>query len=335
MASWPRRRWGRWLVGLGAVACIPGGIAVIVFAQGVAVLDAFQAARPCEIPTLNDQASCLSLFNGTITEHSSAGKNNSRLKVAVGHATTTVTYTTPNRASFDPGSEVITEWWKGQLVLLGPPGAPPTTITDQNPLQHLETFSFVLGLVIPGVSLLAAGLLMLQAPMSADELIKTTLARWPDPPRPVDRVIAWRVAWGGYGALVALFVWMTLYVFPGMIFVLATNQPRYAPWLLVATFAISFGLMVVLSAGNLLYLSSSAARRTIVVQNLQRGLGRHRNETKIWYELTDGKVASMSLDRAWDGRVNQGDRFDVLAIPKSGEFLRMISTPPASTNGQG
>jgi hypothetical protein len=322
----PRQNWVRFLLVFGAVLCIPGAVGVIVFAQGVAVLDTFQAAGPCATPSRDRQATCLSLFDGTVTELSPAGRGGSRVTVAVGDANVTVR---TSGATFDPGSSVVTEWWKGQLVLLGPPGAPPTTITDQNPLQHLETFGLVLGLVIPGVSLLLAGVLVFQAPMSIDELITTTIARWPDPPRPVDRLVAWRVACGSEAIGLAFLGWVVLYVFPWQILELAINQPRYAPLFLVVTFVVSFGATAVLAAGNLFNLVRTSERRTIVVQKLQRGLGKLGNETKIWYELPDSRVATKLLNLDWDGHVSEGARLDVLANPKSGKILRMMSTPPA------
>jgi hypothetical protein len=122
---------------------------------------------------------------------------------------------------------------------------------------------------------------------------------------------------------------VVLYVFPWQILELAINQPRYAPLFLVVTFVVSFGATAVLAAGNLFNLVRTSERRTIVVQKLQRGLGKLGNETKIWYELPDSRVATKSLNLDWDGHVNEGAHLDVLANPKSGKILRMVSTPPA------
>src|SRR5712692_3846265 len=322
----------RLLLGSGAFLCVPAAIGVIVFAQASTVVDAFAAARPCETPSRAEQADCLSLFYGTIAEIASVARNTDEATIDLEDARVTARFSTPT--SLQQGSAVVTEWWRGQLVALGPRGASPNIIAFQSPVQHLENDFLFLGLVIPAVSALLAGLLLLQAPMTTDELIATSIAKWPDPPRPVERVVAWRVAWGGLVNLAAFVIWVFLYVFPAMILVLVTNQPRYAPLLLVATFVVSFGLAEWFAAGYLSELVRTSQKRTVVVQKTQRGLGRSRNNTKIWYARNDGGVATQLLDPPWDGHVDEGDRLDVLAIPKSGEILRILSTPPAQAGAQ-
>jgi hypothetical protein len=311
----------------GAVLCIPGAAGVIVFAQGSELVTALDAARPCATPSRDANADCLSFLNGRITDVARAGKSNDMATIALEQATVTAVYSTTT--SLQQGSSVVTEWWRGRLVALGLLGTSPNVITDQNPVWNLETLSIVLALVIPGVWALVAGLLVLQAPMTWDELIKASLARWPDPPRPVERVVAWRTACGGSGIWVALFAWVFLYVSVGIILVSVTNQPRYAPLILVATFVLSFGLTEWFAAGYLSQVVRTADKRTVVVQKLERGLGRYRNATQIWYGLNDSRVDTQMLDAPWDGHVNEGDRLDVLADPKSGTIWRILSTPPA------
>lgn len=323
----PRKTLGRLLVVVGAILCIPGAIAIIVFVQGVTVVDAFQAARPCEVPSRDAHADCLSLFDGRITGIASAGRSNEDATIDLEDTTVTVRYSGPT--TLRQGSNVVTEWWRGKLVALGIQGTSPNVITNQSPVQNLETYAFAIGLVIPAISALVAGLLVLQSPMSADELITSSLARWPDPPRPVDRVLAWRVAWGGQITWVAFFVWAFLYVFPGLIVVLTTGQPLYAPFILVGTFVLSFGLTESGAAAYLSEVVRSSAKRTIVVQKLEQGFGRSRNNPKIWYALNDGRIATSSLDSVWRGRINEGDRLDALTDPKSGTILRLLSTPPS------
>jgi hypothetical protein len=318
---------GRLLLISGAVLCIPGAIGVIVFAQGSELVSALDAARPCATPSRDANADCLSFLNGRITDVAPAGKSKDIATIALEEATVTAVYT--STTSLRQGSSVVTEWWRGHLVALGPLGTSPSVITDQSPVWDLETLSVVLALVIPGVWALVAGLLVLQAPMTADELITSSLARWPDPPRPVEPVVAWRTAWGGSGIWAALFAWLFLDVFVGMVLVSVTNQPRYAPLILVATFVLSFGLTEWFAAGYLSEVVRTSDKRTVVVQQLKRGLGRYRNDTQISYGLNDSRVATQLLDPPWDGHVNEGDRLDVLADPKSGAIWRILSTPPA------
>lgn len=317
---------------VGAILCIPGAIAIIVFVRGVAVVDAFQAARPCEVPSRDARADCLSLFSGVITGIASAGRSNEDATIDLEDTTVTVRYSGPT--TLREGTNVVTEWWRGQLVALGPQGTSSEVVTNQNPEQNLETYAFVLALVIPAVSALGAGLLVLQSPLSADELISSSLARWPDPPRPVARVLAWRVAWGGSGIWIAFFAWLFIYVFIGMLVVLATARPDLAPVILVLTFVVSCGLPGLGTAAFLSELVRDSPKRAIVVQKFQRGLGRYRNNTKIWYALVNGRTATQLLDPPWDGHVNEGDRLDALTDPRSGIILRMLSTPSAEPIGQ-
>jgi hypothetical protein len=114
-----------------------------------------------------------------------------------------------------------------------------------------------------------------------------------------------------------------------MIVILGTEQPRYAPWLLIATLVVSFGLPAVFAATWLSQLIRTSTRRTITVEKIKSGLDRASNNTKIWYALNDGRVRTKVLDPAWDGHVSEGDHLDVLANPRSGEIWRMLSTPPA------
>lgn len=326
----PRRSLGLLLLVLGGVCCIPAAIIVLMFARGMVDLDAFQAAPKCATPTRDSQANCLSVFNGKIKTESSAGRGTRRATVAIADSALQVEVLYSNASSLSPGSDVVTEWWRGQLVLLGPAGAPPTIPTHESPVYHGAIFGFYLALLALAVSLLAAGLLLLQAPMSVDELIKASVAKWPDPPRPVERGVAWRVGLGSNVTMAAFFAWLPLYVFPELI--LGNDHPRYAPWLLLATFVVAFGLLVPVATLGLADVVRRGERRTIVVQKLKRGLGRGGRNTRIWYQLKDGQTETILLDPPWDGHVNEGDHIGVLALAKSGQISRILSTPPASTD---
>jgi len=318
----------RWLLVIGAVLCIPGAIAVVVFARGASDLAAFDSARPCAAPSRDAGADCLSLLSGKISWLGKEGRTSTVANVDLEDTTITVRYYS-GPTSLNQGSEVVTEWWRGQVVALGPQGASPSVMTDQSPEQHLVNDMFVLGLVIPAVSLLIAGFMVLQSPMTADELIASSLTKWADPPRSVNRFVAWRVAWGGGVVWVPFFIWTFLYIFLGVLVVEGIGQPAYAPLFLVATFILSYGLALFFSAGYLSEIVRTSAKRTIAVQKIQRGLGRSRNLTQISYGLNDGKAATLMLDPPWDGHVNEGDRLDALTEPKSGSILRLLSAPPA------
>jgi hypothetical protein len=324
----PRKSLGPTLLVVGAVFCIPAAVVVFYFAQGMAALDALETAPKCATPTQDSRANCRSLFNGKITSQSRTGKGGRTAMVAMADSALVVEVNYAGPSSMDEGSDVITEWWRGKLVRLGPVGAPPTFTTVDSPQHQVEAFGFLLVSVIPGASLLLAGLLAFQAPMSADELMTTSIARWPDPPRPIDRTLAWRVAWRSFAPGATFFVWLFLYFFPMMALEII-GEPRYASWLLIATFVVSFGVTAVLTAGYLSDLARMSEKRTIVVQKLQSGLGRAGTDTKIWYELKDSRVGTKVLQQPWYGHVNEGDRLDTLTDPKSGKILRVLSTPPS------
>lgn len=59
------------------------------------------------------------------------------------------------------------------------------------------------------------------------------------------------------------------------------------------------------------------------------GLGKGRNQTRVWCDLDDGKQATTVLDAQWNGRVTAGDRLDALTDARSGRILRLLSASPA------
>lgn len=324
----PGRSVGLLLLLVGVASCIPAAFAVITFANATAELDAFQAAPRCATPTQDSHANCLSLFNGKITLESSAGRGTRRATVAIADSALEVDVRYPSQSSLQQGSDVVTEWWRGQLVLLGPAGASPTIRTQENPADHLQSGGFFLVVVALAVSFLLAGALMLQAPMSVDGLIKASVANWPDPPRPLPRALVWRVGLGSGVTMVAFVAWLPLFVFPEVILAL-NNQSRFAPWLLLAAFVVPFGLLVPVATLGLADVVRLGERRTIVVKKLTPGVGRYAHNTRIWYELKDGRLDSILLDPPWEGRVAEGDQIAVLALPKTGGISRILSTPPA------
>lgn len=320
----------RLLLLIGAGLCIPAAIVVIVFTHEVADLDAIQVARPCEVPNRDAQADCLSILTGRITEVTrGSSKNLPGMTIVFKDNTSASVLFERSPASFQAGQDVATGWWKGRLVLIGPPEGPPTVTTDQHPKYRLGIEGYLLGItVIPAVSFLLAGLLVLQAPMKVEELVGQAIARWPDPPRPVDRVLAWRVALAylTYGAFI---VWIFLYELIGLFALSYFNQESYAPALMAATFVFSFAIGAVFASGSFSYLLRTSARRSVVIRKLERGMGRSGDETKVWYELASGRLATTFLGPPWNGNINEGDRLDVLSDPKSGYILRLLSTPPA------
>jgi hypothetical protein len=316
---------GLLLLVAGGACCIAAAFFVIDFASAVADLDAFEAAHRCATPTQDAGANCVSFFNGTITAESSASRFTDVATVAIADSPVEVEVRY-NAQQLWQGSSVITEWWKGRLVLIGPAGPPPSITTQDSPQDHVQVFGYGLAVPALALSLLMAGLLIVQAPMSDDALIKASIAKWPDPPRPVDSAVAWRVGLGSNVMMIAFFVWVPLFALSELILGLS-GQARYAPWLLLVTFFVAFGLMVPVACLGTLQLIRASARRTIAVQKVARGLGRAGTLTEIWFEVNPGRQQTLFLDQQWDGHVNEGDRLDMLVDATSGDFRRMLSTP--------
>ncbi len=283
---------GLLLLVAGGACCIPAAFFVIDFANAMADLDAFQAASTCATPTQDFHANCVSFFNGTITAQSSYGRfPTSVATVAIADSPVEVGIRFSGGQSWQ-GSSVMTEWWKGRLVLFGPTGATPSITTQDSPQFHVLYFGFTLVVVAFAVSLLMAGLLIVQAPMSYDALIKASIAKWPDPPRPVDSAVAWRVGLGSNVMMIAFFVWVPLYALSEVILGL-NGQSGYAPWLLLVTFVVAIGFFVPVACLGTLQLIRLAERRTIVVQKLARGLGRAGTLTEIWFEVNAGRQQTL------------------------------------------
>jgi hypothetical protein len=330
-----RTRLAKALLVAGAILCVPGAIAAAVFVGGVADVTALRAAPICSTPTRDSSSSCLSLFDGTVLERiPGTRKGAPQVRLAVGDSVVTVAYDcsdSPRGAcagvSFAAGSHVVTGWWKGQLVALGLPDSRPSVLTDPNPAWHLLYQTLLLGLAIPGVSLVVAGLLVLQAPTSVGDLIKTALAQQPDPPRRIERWLVWRVAWG-YLTWPAYVLWTFLY-FGSLFFLLfPASQNGQAATYLISTFAAPFLLLALAAPAYLSNLVGTSVRRSIVVVRVDPPSVTDRRVIMVWYERPDGKMTKKDLGMNWDGHVNEGDRLDALT-DRSGSIRRLLTEPPA------
>jgi hypothetical protein len=306
-----------------------------VFVNGIRDVNALRAAPICSTPTRDSNSSCLSLFDGTVLERIPAtSKGTPQVRLAVGTSVVTVAYDcsdSPRDAcagvSFAAGSHLVTGWWKGQLVALGRPDSRPPVLADPNPAWHLLYQTLLLGFAIPGVSLVVAGLLVLQAPTSVRDLITTALAQHPDPPRQIERWLVWRVAWG-YLTWPAYVVWTFLY-FGSLFFVLIpASQNGQAATYLISTFAASFLLLALAAPPYLSNLVGTSARRTINVVRVDPPSVTDRRVIRVWYERPDGRMTKKDLGMGWYGHVKEGDRLDALT-DMSGSIRRLLTEPPA------
>ena len=318
---------------LGALLCVPAAIGVAIFAAGWADADAAAAAPVCAKPS-RDSGACLSLFDGTIAQRIPGGpKFMPQVKIVSADTTVTVGYRCLGACGMlriESGTPVVTGWWKGQLVAFGPPGERPAVETDASPEYRLGIEAYLLGLVIPAVSLLLAGFFRRQAPSTVNELILGEVARSPDPPRDVARWLLQRVAWGQYLWLLPI-VWAVLYLVVGGLVIFATGQGRLAPLVLLVTFVTSIALAAWMMDSYLAGIIRTAARRTIEVRRVDRLSGRGGDQTRVAYALLNGRMATYILDGPWNGRVKIGDRLDAMTSSKSGSIRRVISTPKAQS----
>ena len=203
----------------------------------------------------------------------------------------------------------------------------PLVVTELHPLDQLRPKSGLLGfVVVPAVSFLVGGLLLRQAPMSVDDLVKSALAKWPDPPRLVDRGLIWRVALG-YWAPYGLIVWFTVELL--VTIVLVGSAYRLAVPVLAATFVITFAASAGITAHHLGDVVRTSDRRALTVRQIKSGVGRTGKDTQISYDLLNGKTATTTLGIDWSGRVKPGDLLDALTDPKSGSIVRLLAEPPA------
>lgn len=321
-----RSRIPKGLLIAGAILSVPGAIAIAVFVITEAAASALQSAPVCAQPTRDAGSTCLSVFRGQVRN---AGPH-SQLTIALEDTSVNVSYdcgASPQGAcgfGAYPGASIETGWWAGKVVLIGSPAnGLPAALTGDNPYDQLMYRMLLLFAVIPGVALVAAGVLTAQSPVTLTELINDALARSPDPPREVDHAVARRVAWG-YSTNLTWFVWGACY-FVACFGMLATQQWRWALPALFDSFVLSYGVTLVVTPGRLYLDVRNCIHRTIVVERkegLKRGV-------RVWYRRPDGHEGRGDLDGDWSGHVHEGDAIDALIDPRSGNMRRVLSAPPA------
>lgn len=328
----PRAQLAWILLALGAVLCVPGAVVAALFVGTLSDANDLRSASICSTGTFDPASTCLSLFNGTATAWTPHSRSLDRVTIVLPNTTEEVGYScdfSPARAcggiSFKPGAALVTGWWKGQLVSIGPAESRPAVVTDQSPEYQLHLRGILLVLAIPGISLVLAGLLLWQAPSTVDAVVKTVLARYTNPPRRVDLRLLWRVtlAYSTYGGYI---VWPFLYIF-GSVALLNSGAYRLAPLILAASFVFTVGLAFLLAPVGLSDILRTSDRRTIVVKRFATGTSRNGTYTKVWYDRPDGTAAKTNLGSSWTGHINEGDRLDALT-DKSGSILRLVSGPP-------
>jgi hypothetical protein len=323
------------LIGVGALLCIPAALVLTSYVASVIDADALDAAPICATPTRDGGANCLSEFAGAITAVTPHSKSLDHVTLVVGGASYDLGYDcaeSPAGAcaavSFKPGAAITAGWWRGQLVAFGAAESRPSVVTELHPFDQLRAKSGLLGfVVVPAVSFLAGGLLLRQAPMSVDDLVRSALTEWPEPPRPVDRRLIWRVALG-YWAPYGLFAWF----FVGVIVtipLLGFAQYRLALPSLALTFAVTFAAAAWVSARYLGEIVRTSDRRSLTVRGIKAGVGKGGAIIQVSYDLPNGKTATRLLGVDWKGRVKTGDLLDALTDPKSGSIRRLLSKPPA------
>lgn len=318
--------------GCGIVGCLTGGFVLYLFTSALIDANALQSAPICSAPTRAATSRCLGILHGQITFEGLAGKNNERVTIALEDTNVDARYqcdeSPPGACSsltLRAGIPVATGWWKGQMVAFGPPGSRPSIVTESNPVDLADHVSFFLVLVILGVSGVVAGLLVVQAPSSLDDLVRSVTASQPKPPRNVDLRLLWRVAigysaWGGYAAWAGLFI--VTYAVAGR------TNPGVAAILLVATAIISIGPAMLLAPVGLRRTLRSAERRTVTVKRFQTLTARGRTSTTVWYDRADGREGSTDLGEDWTDEVQIGEQLDALVDPKTGAVERVLSEPP-------
>lgn len=298
--------------------------------------NALASAPLCSTPTRSSTSACLSVLDGQITYEGAVAKGNKRVTIALEDTVVDARYqcdespggacsAVPLRA----GTAVATGWWKGNMVTFGPEGARPSIVTEFNPVDQAYHVGFFLVLVILGVSGIVAGLLLLQAPSSLGDLLRSVIAGQPHPPRVIDLPHLWRVAigysaWGGY------LLWAFLFIFSFMVVrVLFPSDPGAVGVALVATGVASIGPALLLAPVGLYTKLRTAERRTVTVKRFRTATGRGRTVTTVWYDRTDGHEASTNLGDEWDGEVHIGDQLDALTDPGTGAVELVLSAPPA------
>jgi hypothetical protein len=218
----------RYVLGSGAVLCVPAAVVLYLFISAASDAGALQSARACSTGSRAPTSSCLSLFAGRITARTEHYRAPTELTIETDGSTIHVGYDCADSIpgactdlTFQPGTHAVTEWWRGQIVMLGPPGSMPAVLTDQNPGYLLHSRAGYLAFAIPGISLVLFGLLLWQAPADAGELVTKAIA-WSRNPTPLGRLLIWRVAWGSW-IWTGGFVWFLLYV-AGLVYIVKSAQ---------------------------------------------------------------------------------------------------------------
>lgn len=323
------------LIGVGALLCIPAALVLTSYLAGLADAEALGTAPICATPTQDGGSNCISEFDGTITAVTPHSKALDHVTLAVGGASYDLGYScaeSPAGAcaaiSFKPGTPIVAGWWRGQLILFGAAEARPSVVTELHPFDQLRPRSGLLDfVVVPALSFLVGGLLFRQAPMSVDGLVKSALAKWPDPPRLVGRQLIWRVALG-YWAPFGFIVWFIVDVFVAIPLV-GFGQYRLVLPALAVTFVLTFAASAWITAQYLDDVIRTSDRRALTVRHVKSGVGKSGKATQVSYDLLNGKMSTTNLGVDWNGRVKAGDLLDALTDPKSGSILRLLSTPPA------
>lgn len=256
----------RYVLGSGAVLCIPAGVVLFMFGSAASDASALQSARVCETGSRSPASSCLSLFEGQITAIADQYRAPTELTIDLDGSAVRVGYdcwdSIPGACSgitFQPGSHLVTEWWRGQIVMLGRRGSLPAVLTDQNPGYLLHSRAGYLEWAIPGISLVLYGLLVLQAPAGVDELLSPALARSPNPTRQLSRLLIWRVAWGNW-SWPGIVAWLFLYTV-GFIYIVKTSQYAVAALIWLCCGVIAFGVTGIAAS---LYLTNRIRRAKLL-----------------------------------------------------------------------
>jgi hypothetical protein len=252
----------RYVLGSGAVLCIPAGVVLFMFGRAASDASVLQSARLCETSSRSTASSCLSLYEGQITATTEHYRAPTELTIDLDGSAVHVGYdcrdSIPGACSgitFRPGSHLVTEWWRGQIVMLGLRGSRPAVLTDENPGYLLRSRAGNLEFAIPGISLVLFGLLVLQAPAGVDELMNTALARSSNPTRQLSRLLIWRVAWGNWSWL-GIVAWLFLYAV-GFIYIVETSQYAVAALIWLCCGVIAFGVSGIAAS---LYLTNRIRR---------------------------------------------------------------------------
>ena len=319
-----------YLLGAGAVLCIPAAVLLFLFASAAADASALQMARPCATGTEDPGSSCLSRYSGRITSVTEHYRAPTELGIALQGSTVDVGYdcfdsapTACDGIKFIPGTELVLEFWRGRVVMVGASGAQPAVLTDENPNYELHSRSANLEFAVFGVSLVLIGLLLWQSPATIRVLIATSLAQPAEPRQPISHRLIWRVAWGNW-SWPGLFAWALLYVV-GVIYLVRTSN--YVDGLLVWLLSglIAFGGAGIGASLYLTRLIRTSDRRTITVQRAkyEKGL-RGAGGTRVWYELLNGKSASVFLGGEWSHLGHKGAQLEALTDPTSGKIRRLV-----------